>query len=145
MRETIPPVPIAAMQAAGGSGIPAMSRRSEEDPMSALVPRGFESAQTPRPGTQIRVTTMVNYISALAFMLMLIAGILIAAGLSQIHPLIAVLFGVFWLFLSLVVSSSVRLAAQWEKAVVFRLGKYHTMKGPGLFMVVPLIDQIWTV
>ena len=47
-----------------------------------------------------------------------------------------------WMFLDVVVSSSIRLAAQWEKAVVFRLGKFHTIKGPGLFMVIPLIDQI---
>jgi regulator of protease activity HflC (stomatin/prohibitin superfamily) len=88
---------------------------------------------------------MVNYISALAFIVLLIVGVLIAAAIAQAYPLIAALFGLFWLFLDVVVSSSIRLAAQWEKAVVFRLGKYHTMKGPGLFMVVPLIDQIWTV
>ena len=29
------------------------------------------------------------------------------------------------------ISSAIRLAAQWEKAVVFRLGKYHTIEGPG--------------
>ena len=47
-----------------------------------------------------------------------------------------------WLFLDVVVSSAIRLAAQWEKAVVFRLGKFHAMKGPGLFMIIPLIDQL---
>src|SRR5208283_1289437 len=35
-------------------------------------------------------------------------------------------------------ASSIRLAAQWEKAVVFRLGKFHTIKGPGLFMIILL-------
>ena len=47
-----------------------------------------------------------------------------------------------WLFLDVVVSSAIRLAAQWEKAVVFRLGKFQAIKGPGLFMIIPLIDQI---
>ncbi len=98
-----------------------------------------------RGGPQIRVTPMINYISALLFVLMLIAGALIAAAIFSAYPLIAGLFAVFWIFLDIVVCSSIRLAAQWEKAVVFRLGKYHTMKGPGLFMVVPLIDQIWIV
>ncbi len=98
-----------------------------------------------RGGPQIRVTPMVNYISALLFVLMLIAGALIAAAIFSASPLIAGLFAVLWIFLDVVVCSSIRLAAQWEKAVVFRLGKYHTMKGPGLFMVVPLIDQIWIV
>ena len=53
--------------------------------------------------------------------------------------------GLLWLFFDVVISSSIRLAAQWEKAVVFRLGKYHTIKGPGLFLIVPLIDQTRTV
>ena len=44
--------------------------------------------------------------------------------------------------MTVIVSSAIRLAAQWEKAVVFRLGKFHGMKGPGLFTIVPLIDQI---
>src|SRR5205807_5801337 len=38
--------------------------------------------------------------------------------------------------------SSICLAAQWERAVVFRLGKYQTSKGPGLFVIIPLIEQI---
>ncbi len=111
--------------------------------MPAPTSRGLDLPAGPR--SQIRVTPMVNYISALAFLLMLIVGVLIGAGIAQAYPLIAGLFGLFWLFLDVVVASSIRLAAQWEKAVVFRLGKYHTMKGPGLFMVVPLIDQIWIV
>jgi regulator of protease activity HflC (stomatin/prohibitin superfamily) len=123
----------------------AMIRRPEERNMAMATSRSFDPSPGPRPVTQMRVTPMVNYISALVFILMLIAGILITGGIAAAYPLIAVGFGLFWLFLDVVVSSSIRLAAQWEKAVVFRLGKYHTMKGPGLFMVVPLIDQIWTV
>jgi regulator of protease activity HflC (stomatin/prohibitin superfamily) len=88
---------------------------------------------------------MVNYISALAFILLFVTGVGVTAAVWQVHPLIAVCVGVVWLFLDVVICSSIRLAAQWEKAVVFRLGKYHTMKGPGLFMVFPLIDQILIV
>ena len=35
-----------------------------------------------------------------------------------------------------------KLAAQWQRAVVFRLGKFKEIKGPGLFLIIPLIDQI---
>ena len=85
---------------------------------------------------------MINYISNLVFVVLLILGGVVAIGIGQQNPLLAVLFGVGWVFLDVVISSSIRLAAQWEKAVVFRLGKFHTIKGPGLFMVIPLIDQI---
>lgn len=37
---------------------------------------------------------------------------------------------------------SVLMAKQWEKAVVLRFGKLHAVRGPGLFVIVPFIDQV---
>ena len=37
---------------------------------------------------------------------------------------------------------SVKMAQQWERAVILRLGKLHAVKGPGLFILVPIIDQV---
>jgi regulator of protease activity HflC (stomatin/prohibitin superfamily) len=87
---------------------------------------------------------MVNYISGLVFAVLALVGLVIAAVLGQAAggAAVAIIFGLAWLFLTIVVSSAIRLAAQWEKAVVFRLGKFHTMKGPGLFTIVPLVDQV---
>src|SRR5262245_65011093 len=85
---------------------------------------------------------MVNYISGLAFVVLLLLGLGGTYAVAQDRPAAAAVFLLAWLFLDIVVSSSIRLAAQWEKAVVFRLGKFHCMKGPGLFMIVPLVDQI---
>lgn len=44
--------------------------------------------------------------------------------------------------LAAAVSQSVRVAQQWEKAIVLRLGKFHRLAGPGLFFVIPLIDTV---
>jgi len=85
---------------------------------------------------------MVNYISGLVFVVLFLLGLGGTFAIGQEHPAAAVIFGLAWLFLDVVVSSAIRLAAQWEKAVVFRLGKFHCMKGPGLFMIVPLVDQL---
>jgi regulator of protease activity HflC (stomatin/prohibitin superfamily) len=40
---------------------------------------------------------------------------------------------------------ALKVANQWEKAVVLRVGKFHGLRGPGLFWIVPLIDTtpIW--
>lgn len=35
-----------------------------------------------------------------------------------------------------------KIADQWEKAVVLRLGKYRGLKGPGLFWLIPIVDTI---
>jgi regulator of protease activity HflC (stomatin/prohibitin superfamily) len=37
-----------------------------------------------------------------------------------------------------------KIASQWEKAVVLRFGKFRGLKGPGLFWIVPIIDSIPT-
>lgn len=47
------------------------------------------------------------------------------------------LAGVYFLF-------AIKVANQWEKAVVLRLGKFRGLKGPGIFWIIPLIDTIPT-
>jgi len=46
------------------------------------------------------------------------------------------------LILALIISSAVKIADPWDKAVVLRLGKFQKLKGPGLFFIVPIIDTI---
>lgn len=46
------------------------------------------------------------------------------------------------LILSVLLVSSIQIADQWEKAVVLRLGKYNGLKGPGLFVIIPIIDRV---
>lgn len=38
-------------------------------------------------------------------------------------------------------ASMTRIAAQWERALIFRLGRYHALKGPGPFFMLPVFDQ----
>ena len=40
------------------------------------------------------------------------------------------------------VGYSIKIADQWEKAVVLRLGKYKGLKGPGPFLIIPFVDRI---
>ena len=44
--------------------------------------------------------------------------------------------------LASVVSSAIQVADQWSKAVVLRLGKFRSLEGPGLFLIVPLLETI---
>jgi regulator of protease activity HflC (stomatin/prohibitin superfamily) len=37
---------------------------------------------------------------------------------------------------------AIQVADQWERAVILRLGKFHELKGPGLFCIIPVIDEI---
>jgi regulator of protease activity HflC (stomatin/prohibitin superfamily) len=42
----------------------------------------------------------------------------------------------------MVLSFSPKVAQQWEKSVVLRLGKFVGLRGPGLFWIVPLLDRV---
>jgi regulator of protease activity HflC (stomatin/prohibitin superfamily) len=85
---------------------------------------------------------MVNYISGLLFVVLLLVGAAIIVPIAEDNPGNAVIFGILWLLGDIIIASAIRLAAQWERAVVFRLGKLSSIKGPGLFMIIPLIDQL---
>jgi len=80
-----------------------------------------------------------------ALIFIVIAGIGAVIGFS-IHAagheyLAFIAFGIA-IFVAAITSSAIRVADQWSKAVVLRLGKFRSLQGPGLFFIIPLIDTI---
>jgi len=61
------------------------------------------------------------------------------SGAVQLVPLVA---AVVWLIGAAAVAASLKIADQWERAVVLRLGKFTELKGPGLFFIVPVVEKI---
>jgi regulator of protease activity HflC (stomatin/prohibitin superfamily) len=49
-----------------------------------------------------------------------------------------------WLLIGIYILFALKVASQWEKAVVLRLGRFKGLKGPGLFWIVPGIDIVST-
>lgn len=39
-------------------------------------------------------------------------------------------------------AASLKIASQWDRAVVLRLGRFQALRGPGLFFIVPIVDTI---
>lgn len=50
----------------------------------------------------------------------------------------------FLILISGLLSLSIRIADQWERAVVLRMGKFKDLKGPGPFMIIPILDSVST-
>ncbi|MGD0462947.1 MAG: slipin family protein [Tepidisphaeraceae bacterium] len=48
--------------------------------------------------------------------------------------------GVIAFLVALVVSLAIKVADQWERVVILRLGKFRSLEGPGLFFIIPVID-----
>ncbi len=47
----------------------------------------------------------------------------------------------FLFFIAIFLLSGIRIAQEYQRAVVFRLGRFQTVKGPGIYYLVPLIDR----
>lgn len=83
----------------------------------------------------------LNVFSAVTFAVVAggVAGAVWKASLP-LPPTIAGIAG--GVVLALYCALSPRIADQWEKAVVLRLGRFTGLKGPGLFWVIPLVDRV---
>ena len=57
-------------------------------------------------------------------------------------PLLIYAVPIFVLLLLILVSSAVRVILEYERAVVFTLGRFERVKGPGLILLYPFIQQM---
>lgn len=49
-----------------------------------------------------------------------------------------------WTLIGVYILFALKVASQWEKAIVLRLGKFQRLGGPGMFWIVPIIDTVPT-
>lgn len=78
----------------------------------------------------------VNIVSTLLFLAPFAAGVL--ATVAQKQPGGAIIGTI----LGFLLGAAPKIANQWERAVVLRLGRYRGLRGPGLFWIIPFIDTI---
>lgn len=78
----------------------------------------------------------IHPVTILVSFVVLIAGALLGVGVQSV--VIGGAVGV----LAVLLLIALRVARQWQKAVILRLGKYHSAKGPGLFFIFPFIDTV---
>ncbi|HXX18750.1 MAG TPA: slipin family protein [Candidatus Acidoferrum sp.] len=75
-------------------------------------------------------------IAVALFVISVTSGIGLMRALGSRTPFFAgLLIGVYLLF-------SIRVADQWEKVAVLRLGRFIGLRGPGIFHMVPIVDRL---
>lgn len=97
-----------------------------------MVPVVFSNART----TNAAIMPRVNVV-AIAVLLASV-GIAVWGSMATNTPIpliVSVVIG--W-----VLMQSPRVAQQWERAVILRLGRFVGLRGPGLFWIVPFIDRV---
>jgi len=115
-----------------------LSEKVQEARATAESPRRGSSSEKRHRQTEkdLEARRYVSGVSLLAFFLSLAAGGIFAGIAGSPFPfLAAVLVGVFFLF-------ALKVANQWERAVVLRFGRFVGLKGPGLFILIPIVDEI---
>ncbi|MBN2550415.1 MAG: slipin family protein [Anaerolineales bacterium] len=97
-----------------------------------------------RPTQASSDTVHINGLAFTLYFIVIAAGILLAALLDSAgvsDGWIAVEVSLFFL-IAFYLLFALKIARQWEKAVVLRLGKFRHLAGPGLFWVLPVIDTL---
>ncbi|MDR1056139.1 MAG: slipin family protein [Prevotellaceae bacterium] len=87
--------------------------------------------------TQVINRGWFNPVSYFVLSILIVGSIVLYILQVVSVPVLALL-----LLLSGLTAPAIRIANQWERAVVLRMGKYKGLKGPGLFMIIPIIDSV---
>lgn len=117
--------------------------------MTMVVPsrksKGMKDGETrpQQPDRLLSRSKMTNGVSDTVFVVLeavLAIVVLLLAG--RIANLWLAVIIVAWTLVALYLLFAIKIADQWEKAVVLRLGKFSGLKGPGRFWIVPIVDTI---
>jgi len=82
-------------------------------------------------------------LSLLIFVVILGIGVALAYGMHSVPNKFLGIWIIGSAFvLAFFVSSAVQVADQWSRAVVLRLGKFRSLEGPGVFLIIPMIENI---
>jgi regulator of protease activity HflC (stomatin/prohibitin superfamily) len=80
----------------------------------------------------------VNPISVTIFIVLLVIDVLLFA-----LNIFSIIFGVAGVIVAMLLASAVKIANQWEKAVILRMGRFIGLRGPGIFLIIPIIDRVY--
>jgi regulator of protease activity HflC (stomatin/prohibitin superfamily) len=91
-----------------------------------MFSRGSDSYSGPR----------INVVAIVILIVTSLLGVAATVASGNLLPI----FGMF--FVGLILMQAPRVANQWERAVVLRLGRFTGLRGPGLFWIVPFVDRV---
>jgi regulator of protease activity HflC (stomatin/prohibitin superfamily) len=85
---------------------------------------------------------MTSFFALAVFGVLLAVSLALAALLSRVSEGLAIGTAVTGGILSALIASAIKVANQWERAIVLRLGRFQGTRGPGLFVVLPILDRV---
>lgn len=106
--------------------------------------RNYTSLLQPQMMMYSQSNTRVNGPALTIFLILLTIGSggVVWMAIEGLSAWIVILFGLVTFFLSFYFLFALKMADQWEKAVVLRLGKFRGLYGPGVFWLIPIVDRV---
>jgi len=111
-----------------------MLEKRKTAPVRSIAATYTESLKT--------VNTQVNPVAFLAAFIVLLAGFAVNRVIEKDWSSINIPCAVVTILLSVYTELALKVAKQWERAVVLRLGRFHRLKGPGMFFIIPIVEGI---
>jgi regulator of protease activity HflC (stomatin/prohibitin superfamily) len=84
---------------------------------------------------------MPSFFPVAAFVALVLVSVALGALFSLIYPELGVSVALVGAVVSALTAAAIKVANQWERAIVLRLGKFQGTRGPGLFCIVPIMDR----
>ncbi len=86
---------------------------------------------------KIPLNKHVNLVSIFIFLVLTLVN-----AILFYTDLISLTIALTGLAATLFIAATLKISDQWEKAVVLRMGKFIGLKGPGWFLIIPIIDRV---
>jgi|NGEPerStandDraft_6_1074524.scaffolds.fasta_scaffold06565_4 regulator of protease activity HflC (stomatin/prohibitin superfamily) len=94
-----------------------------------------------RQKPDLHISGMAGFIFAICLLADIIGTTIITKN-NPTNQVLPVIWSIGWLLVGVYILFSLKVASQWEKGVVLRLGKIHKLAGPGAFWVIPIMDSL---
>jgi regulator of protease activity HflC (stomatin/prohibitin superfamily) len=114
-----------------------MTKKTEKEYVLPNLTREYKAT------TQLEAeAASLNWVAALATAVVVLAG----AGLNRLTEGTWLQWNIYIIIVTALVANicffGIKIANQWERALVLRLGKFRALKGPGPFFIIPIIETV---
>jgi regulator of protease activity HflC (stomatin/prohibitin superfamily) len=115
-------------------------KKGEKEPKEPEREKGPQGREREREASA-RVRRHVNGVSLAVMVLAMLLG-LAAAIVLRSRPAAAAGAALAGTVMGILLLFAIKIARQWERAVVLRFGKFAGLRGPGLFAILPIVETV---
>ena len=108
------------------------------------MPSNSDFQNTSREWRQLQ-SNMPSFVQIAVFLIVMALTAGVAALAASVNPIWGIGVAIAGFLFSLLLAASIKVANQWERGIVLRLGEFQSIRGPGLFFVIPVVDRVRVV